>query len=55
MVTSATWSNDTQKYTVEVTNMVSAEKTTVEANVMFYAIGKLYRLAVVRMKLMVRI
>ncbi|KAJ3995945.1 hypothetical protein F5050DRAFT_1572483, partial [Lentinula boryana] len=39
MVTSAVWSNETQRYTVEVTNTVSGGKTTVEANVMFYAIG----------------
>ena len=39
MVTAATWSNDTQTYTVEVKNTISGEKKLVEANVMFYAIG----------------
>ncbi|KAF9075162.1 hypothetical protein BDP27DRAFT_1380799 [Rhodocollybia butyracea] len=39
MVTSATWSNETQKYTVEVTDMISGSKNQVEANIMFYAIG----------------
>ncbi|KAJ3877300.1 hypothetical protein F5051DRAFT_409021 [Lentinula edodes] len=38
-VTSAIWSNATQKYTVEITNTLSGEKTLVETNVMFYAIG----------------
>ncbi|KAJ3763858.1 hypothetical protein EV360DRAFT_32659 [Lentinula raphanica] len=39
MVTSAIWSNETQKYTVNVLDTISKEERTVQANVMFYAIG----------------
>ncbi|KAJ3725816.1 hypothetical protein C8R42DRAFT_575595, partial [Lentinula raphanica] len=39
MVTSAIWSNETQKYTVTVLDTISKEERTVQANVMFYAIG----------------
>jgi cation diffusion facilitator CzcD-associated flavoprotein CzcO len=39
MVLQSTWSNETQRYTVEVTDTITGEKSAVEANVMFYAIG----------------
>ncbi|KAF5389896.1 hypothetical protein D9757_003713 [Collybiopsis confluens] len=39
IVTSAAWSNETQQYTIQVTDAVSGGITSVEANVLFYAIG----------------
>ncbi|KIK57688.1 hypothetical protein GYMLUDRAFT_98447 [Collybiopsis luxurians FD-317 M1] len=39
MVTMSVWNNDTQRYSVQVTDTVSGEITSLEANVMFYAIG----------------
>lgn len=43
MVTASIWNNDTQTYSVEVTNTTLGEKKLVVANVMFYAIGGFQR------------
>jgi cation diffusion facilitator CzcD-associated flavoprotein CzcO len=38
-VTGAEWSNEDQRYTVQMENTTTGEKSTVEAEVMLYAIG----------------
>lgn len=38
-VTGAEWSNEGQRYAVQVENTTTGEKNTVEVEVMFYAIG----------------